>query len=267
MSGNPPFERLGHEPEPDSDGSSLVLRLGLVVAGGVGSALVASLPASLRMGEEGSAAQALEQWVVLSAIATPIAVTAVAVLRRARVGLRLLAGERVMLVALGVLWWSVIELGLLSVFGALLRKTTHHHALAGVTFAAFAVASGVLVGLFARRTTSILARGGTSLQKVGLAIAGGTAFIAIMLVGVRTSRAEGMHTAAALVDTLAFAVTATIASSRIFGRVRPMAIGGVPVAVLIMMIGFTTLRFNPKLREALPERAPLHASVLELFGR
>ena len=260
------MERLAHEPEPDSDGSSLVMRFGFIVAGGVVSAIAASLPAALRMGEDGSASRALEQWLVLSAVATPLAVTAVAVLRRARIGLQLLAGERGSTLAAGVLWWSVIELGLLSIFGALLRKTTHHHALAGVTFSAFAVVTGVIVALFARRTISMLTRGGASLLKIGLVIAAVCAFVVTMLVGLRTSRAEGIHTAGALVDALALAVTATIASSRPFGRWRPMAIAGVPVAVLLIMVGLTTLRFDPKLQEALAEAAPIHAFVIGLFG-
>jgi hypothetical protein len=266
MTGQPPMERLAREPEPDSDGSSIVMRLGFIVAGGVLSAIAASLPAVLRMGSAGSASRVLEQWMVLSAALTPLAVAGVAILRRARVGLRLLAGERASLFAMGVLWWSVIELGLLSTFGALLRKTTHHHALAGVTFAVFAVVTGIVVALFARRTTMVLARGGSSLQRMALVIAGACIFVGIILVGVRTSRAEGLHTAALLVDALALAVSSTIASSRVIGRWRPMAIAGVPVAVLMIMVGFTSLRFDPKLAQLLVEKAPMHSFVIGLFG-
>jgi hypothetical protein len=266
MTGQPPLERLAQEPEPESDGASIVMRLGFIVAGGVLSAIASSLPPALRMGDDGSASRALEQWIVLSAVSTPLAVAAVAGLRRARIGLRLLLGEQASLLALGVLWWSVLELALLSMFGALLRKTTHHHALAGVSFAAFAVVTGVVVGLFARRTTMMLARGGASLQKIALVIAGGCAFVGIMVVGIRTSRAEGLHTAAGLVDVLAFAVTTTIASSRLFGRWRPVAIAGVPVATLVLMVGLTTLRFDPALRQSLMDTAPIHSLVIGLFG-
>ncbi|HVM69592.1 MAG TPA: hypothetical protein VM204_07130 [Gaiellaceae bacterium] len=266
MNRPPPTEMLAHDQEPDSDGASIVMRVGFIVAGGVLAALASSLPASLRMGEEGSASRALEQWLVLSAVSTPLAVAAVAVLRRARSGLRLLAGERASSFAMGVLWWAVIELGLLSAFGALLRKTTHNHALAGVTFAFFAAASGFVVALFARRTTTMLARGGSGLSKIGIAIAGACAFLGVMLVGIRTSRAEEMHTAAILVDALALGVATTIASSRLIGRWRPMAIAGVPLAVLLVMVGLTTLRFDPKLGETLAKTAPLHSAVIGLFG-
>lgn len=264
MNRMPPQPHLASQ-KPQPEGESAILVVGFIVAGAVIAAVASSLPAALRMGEEGSAGRALEQWIVLSALATPLAAAVVVILRRARVGLRLLMGDRASLLAIGVLWWSVIELGLLSIFGAVLRKTTHHHALAGVTFAAFAVASGALVGIFARRTTAIIARGGTSLQKIGLVIAGGAAFVVVMLVGIRTSRAEGLHTAAALVDVLAFAVMSTIASSKILSRFRPLAIAGVPVAVLVVMVGLTTLRFDPKLRDSLVETAPMHAILIDLF--
>ena len=266
MSIQPPLDSLAREPEPESDGSSSVMRLGFIVAGGVLAAVVSSLPAALRMGDASSASRALEQWLVLSALSTPLAVAAVAVVRRARVGVQLLAGERASLFAMGVLWWCVIELGLLSTFGALLSKTTHHKALAGVTFSIFAVVTGVVVALFARRVTAVLARVGASLQKLGIGIAAGCAFIGILLVGVRTSRADGMQTASALVDALAFAVTTTIGSSRLLGRWRPMAIAGVPVAVLVIMVGLTVLRFEPTLRQTLPETAPMHSFVLGLLG-
>lgn len=262
------MDRLGPETEPEqeSDGSSVVMRVGYIVGAGVVAALASSFPASLRMGDESSPSRALLQWVVLSALATPIAVLLVAVLRRARVGVRLLMGEKTQLLAIGVLWWSVIELGILSMFGAVLRKTTHHHALAGVTFAIFAIVSGGLVGIFARKATIILARGGSSLQRSGLIIAASAAFLVVMLVGVRTSKAEGLHTASALVDGIALAITSTIASSRVFARYRPLAMIGVPVAVLVVMVGLTMLRFDPKLRASLGDIAPIHTLVIALFG-
>ncbi len=260
-----PIERLETEPEPESDGSSVVMRVGYIVASGVLAALAASLPAALRMGD--GAARVLEHWVALAALATPMGVIAVAVLKRARVGLRLLVGERAPLFATGVLWWCVIELGLLSIFGAVLRKTTHHHALAGVTFSVFAVVTGLVVALLARRATKNIARGGGNLHRVGLAIAAGAAFIVLLLVGVRTSKTDEVPTAAALVDALALLITSTITSSRPFSRFRPMAIAGVPVAVLIIIIGLTTLRFDPQMRESLFSGAPIHGLVLSVAGR
>lgn len=262
------MERLAQEPDPDTDGEPIVIRLGFTVAGGVVSALLASFPASLRLGEGGTFLRGLEHWIVLAAVCTPVAVVAGAVMKRARVGVRLLVSDRdrALLFAMGVLWWCVLELALLTAFGAVLRKTTHQHSLAGVTFAVFAVVSGILVALFARRTTLLLASGAAGLRRTALAIAGGCAFVAIVIVGARLARAEGMHAAAGLVDALLFLAGTTFTSSRWFMRWRPVAIAGVPVAVLVMMVGLTTLRFEPALRQAFAETAPLHALVLGLFS-
>lgn len=264
----PPLQSLAREPEPEpeDDRSSSVMRLGVIVAGGVLAAVVSSLPAALRMANASSASGALERWLVLAALATPLAVAAVAVLRRARVGVQLLAGARAPLFAMGVLLWCLIELVVLSAFGALLSKTTHHRALAGVTFAIFAVVTGVVVALVARRAATVLARKGAGAQKLGLGVVAGCAFVGVMLVGVRMARAEETLAASALVDALAFTVTTTIASSRLLGRWRPMAIAGVPVAVLVIMVGLTLLRFEPALQQALPETAPMHSLVLALLG-
>ncbi|HVJ89854.1 MAG TPA: hypothetical protein VM580_08615 [Labilithrix sp.] len=267
MNAQPPMERLAQEPEPESDGASFVVRLGLIIASGVAAAVVSSLPAVLRARADASASRLLEQWVVLSAVSLPVAVAAVAIFQRARVGVRLLAGERLALLSTSVLWWCVIELGLLSLFGAVLRHSTHHHALAGVTFAVFAVGSGIFVALVARRTALMLARGGGSLQKLALAITVGCAFASLVLVGVRASRAEGMLTPPALIDCLAFVIAATIASSRWIARGRPMAIAGVPVAVLLVVLGLSKLGAEPQLKTRIAETAPMHGLVIELLGR
>ncbi len=264
MMGPPRMDRLAEGSEPETDGQPIVIRLGSIVAGGVLSALVSSFPASLRVGEHPEMLRALEQWIVLASVSTPLAVAGVAVLQRARVGVRVLLGDRVQRAALGVLWWGVLELTLLSIFGSLLRKTTHQHSLAGVTFAIFAIVSGLVLALFARRTATMLTTEGV--QKIGLAIAGVCAFLGLLVVGLRLTRAEGMHAAAGFVDALVFVLTTGLASSRRLTRWRPLAIAGVPVAVLVLMVGLTTLRLEPSLRESLAQTAPMHSLVIELFG-
>lgn len=254
-------------PEDDVEaGTSLVLRIGIVIAGGVLSAVIGSMPAALRLGGEGSLGTLLTRWVVLSALCLPMAVIAVAVLKRARVGLRELLGERAQLLVIGVLWWSVIMLGLLAVVGAVLKKMTHHHALAGVTFAFFAVVSGIVVGLLARRTTAMLGRGGTKLQKVGLTIVGSCAVVVLGLVLVRTGKSPDLHAAAGMIDAISLSIVALMTSSRAFTKLRPLAVVGLPAAILILVVGLTLLRFDPKLHPLLGVGAPLHALILDLFG-
>src|SRR5262249_43327968 len=156
-------------------------------------------------------------------------------------GVRILAGDHAETLAAAILWWIVLEAAALSVFGTVLRAKTHHHGLAGVTFAVLALISGLVVALLAVRAHRMLRRMPLLGQRAGLWIAAAALFLVVMLIGVRTARATGIHTAGGLVDALALAVTGALASARPFGRLRPLAIVGVPVAIIIVAAGFSTL--------------------------
>jgi FtsH-binding integral membrane protein len=254
---------FGDEPvEEDLAAESPATRFGTVVGGGVLAAAAASLPAELRMGDGGSLVRAVEQWLALAAILTPLSILVVAVFRRGRTGLSLLAGDRAPLFAAAALWWAVIELGVLSVFGAVLRAKTHHHGLAGVTFAILALSSGLVVALFAVRGVRLLLKIPAGGHRVALIVVSAAAFVVVALIGYRTSRAAGLHTAGALVDSIALVVAAAIASSRVAARWRPLAIGGVPAAVAILLLGFASVRAEPNLKELLADGAPLQAWLL-----
>lgn len=268
--GQPPARTLGRN-TPDAPGENeapvhFVTRLGTVVGGGVLAAIASSIPAELRIGDGGSVVRAFEQWLALAALATPLAILMVAVLRRAREGLQLVAGERGPLYAAAALWWAVLELGVLSVFGAVLRAKTHHHGLAGVTFAMLALASGLAVGLLALKGIRMMVRLPASQHVAALGIVAVTSFVVITLVGLRTSRAEGLHTAAALVDVLALLVASVIASTKQVSRWRPLALGGLPLAVAILLLGLATVKSEPDLNAVLGEGAPVQAFLLSLLG-
>ena len=82
-----PRQGAGQEPlEEDAEASTWVTRLGTVVGGGVLAAAASSLPAELRIGDGGSIIRAIEQWLALAALLTPLAILLVAVLRRGRGG-------------------------------------------------------------------------------------------------------------------------------------------------------------------------------------
>lgn len=250
----------------DEDAASVVTRFGTAVGAGVMAAVVASLPAALRIGDGASAKEAAALWVALAALLTPLAIATVGVFRRARAGARLLVGPHVTAAAAAVVWWCVLELGLLSVFGAVLRAKTHHHGLAGVTFAFFAVASGVVVGLLAARGGRMLARFSSTAQKVVLAFATLAVFLALVLVGLRTARSEELSTAAALVDVLALAVASAVGSTQLLARVRPLALVGVPVAAIVVVLGLSTVRAEGAIQEAIEKQAPLHGWLLGTVG-
>jgi hypothetical protein len=263
---NDPRRDPRQDPADDSeDGSTFVMRLGTVVGGGVLAATASSLPAVLRIGDGGSVLRAIEQWLALAALLTPLAVLVVAVLRRGRVGLRILVGDRGPLLAAAALWWAVLELGVLSIFGSVLRAKTHHHGLAGVTFAILALVTGLVVALLASRGVRMLLRMPPGGHRVALIVAASAAFVVVALVGIRTSRAPGLHTAAALVDSLALVVSAAIASTRAMSRWRPLAVAGVPVATALLLLGFVCMHAEPDLKEMFTEGAPVQAWVLGLF--
>jgi hypothetical protein len=248
--------------DEDESEATLVARFGAVVGGGVLTAIMASLPAALRIGDGGLIGRALEQWLALAALLTGPAILFVFVARRARVGMRLLAGERAPILIAGLLWWCVLELGLLAIFGGLLRKNTHHHGLAGVTFAAFAVFSGAAIAILAIRATRLLGRADRKIQRIALVITSAAAFLAIVVVGIRTGRAPALSTAAALVDASAIVLSASVLSSRAVAHVRAITIGGVPAGVLVLILGVSSLIAEPKVREAIAGHAPIHAWFL-----
>ena len=262
---HPPTYGPGPLEENEARSPSFVTRLGTVVGGGALAATVSSLPAELRMGDGGSILRGISQWLALAALLTPLGVLAVAVIRRGRVGLQILVGSKAPLFVAAALWWAVLELGLLSIIGAVLRAKTHHHGLAGVTFAIVALLSGSVVALRAVRGVRMLLKMPRSGHRVALIVAASATFAVIALIGIRTSRAVGVHTSAAMFDSLALLVSAAIASTRAMKTWRPLAVGGVPVCAAILLLGFACVRSEPDLKALLAEGAPVHAWVLGLF--
>ena len=254
------------EPEPDDDGqASAVTRLGTAAFGGAVAALFASLPAALRL-SDASAGRAVA-WIALSGLATPFAVVAVGLLRRSRVGAKLLARERTELWAAAFLTWATLELLLASAFATVLRKHTHHHGLAGVTFAVFALLSGALGALLVARAADRVSSLGARAQRGALVASAIGAFVVVVAAAVGAAGGEGLHTASGVVDFFAFAVACTIASSRALARRKSLAMGGVPIAALVVAVGLVSLRAHPSLGAALEGDAPIHALLLSSFGR
>jgi hypothetical protein len=204
-------------------------------------------------------------WMALAAIAMPIAVLFVGVLRRARSGARLVAGERIEVVASGVLAWTTLQILFTGFFASLLRKHTHHHGLAGVTFAMFALFSGVFFALLVRRVMTRLAVLPAAAHRLALVLTALMTFLVIIVAGVRTAPAEDLSTAAGLVDSLALAIACGIASSRLIAGQRPLAIAGVPTAALVLVLGVASLHGNAPLREALGKSAPIHGMLLSVL--
>jgi choline-sulfatase len=170
--------------------------------------------------------------------------------------LRELGGLRVF----GVALWLATLLVALSLFGGLLRATTHHRALAGVTFAAGALLVAVGCALVCARIVVILRNASSRVRRVAMAMLGAGAAGAIGILGVRFLQVVGDDPAssaavATVIDVVAFTLSAGAASLGWGFARRFLAIAGPPVAVFLAALGMTTLR-DPPVCRAIGQHAP-----------
>jgi len=239
-----------------------VTRIGTAVFGGTIAALVASLPATTRI----AAGNPLARFVALAALATPIAVLAVGVFRRLRAGAQIVAGDALDLWGIGAFGWATLQLLFAGAFATMLRKNTHHHGLAGVTFAIVVVVAGILLGVLAFRATKKMAALSEDARRVALVVAAGSTLIVLVVAGARTAHAEELHTAGGLIDAFALGIAAAGASSKLVANNRALAIAGAPLAVAVVIAGLVALRLSAGLSAAAADAAPIHALLLGLVG-
>ena len=264
----------GSAPPPTkaaADAGSVVVRFGTAVGLGAVAALAGAVPATLRVtsvAADGPAAWRV--WLALAAAALVPMVAAVVVLRGAREGLRAFAGPGAGLRVVGAGLWVASLLVGFTLLGRVLRANTHHHALAGVTFAFAALFFAIGSGVVCARIVS-LARGAPDFARRGLVLILGTAAVlALAYVGLRFVRAAS-HDAASygaagtVVDVLAFGLAAFFASRPSLIARRIIAVLGPPIAVAVLALGVTTLRAAP-MRDAIGESAPVFAPVVEFLS-
>jgi hypothetical protein len=265
----PPSTPPPHEPEA----GSIVLRFGSAVGLASAAALACAVPPALRisaaLGADGTAATPPtgRAWIGLAAAALVPMVGTVIVLRGAREGLRAFGGAGAELRAYGGGLWAASLFVMLAYFGSVLRATTHHHALAGVTFAFGAVVLAVASALACARVTAIL-RGVSEERRRVLVIALGLAALAaVSWTGFRFLRAASHDPASApaagnVVDVLAFGLAAFFAAGHSLASRRPLALVGPPAAVAIAALGISVLRDAP-LRTAIDDGAPAFAPIVD----
>ena len=227
----PPDSPRVSRPTPAPPVGSRVTRFGRAV----GAALVASVlctgPAAHRIGQATDAGGA---WPALVAVTLLPMVVAVLTLRQARVGLRAFAGSGAERRSFSLVLWSAGFLFATVALGAILRDKTHHHALAGATFALGSAAVGVALVPACRRLSSVLAgwteeRRTVRLVLMGLALLLGA--LAAVFVLSRLLPAGGPFSRAAsasVIDVLAFAMAALLASRPEFSERRVLALFGPP---------------------------------------
>jgi hypothetical protein len=258
-------------PRSEEEGASLVVRFGAALGLAAAASVVCAAPAALRV----SAAippghVSLWAWLALAASALGPMVAAIAVLRGAAEGMRAFAGPGAGLRAFGVGLWLASLLVVLTWFGSLLRATTHHHALAGVTYAFGALALAVGIGLACMRIVAILSGLPPAARSLAFGALGGAVVVALAAMAVRFARAASHDSASAaaaatVVDVLAFALAGFLASRRGLGASRILALVGPPLAVVIVAMGISSLH-EAAIRQAIGDRAPAFAPAASLVS-
>jgi hypothetical protein len=250
-------------PDADSPRLSVMAQIGVALGGAALSSLACTGHAAVRLTPAG--------------VSWPVAWLALAAAAFVPAFVLLLALPRAMSVALAsdpkaartrwtavFLWVAIMEMATWMV-AKFLRQSTHHHALAGATFAVVAVVLSVAVGLFAVRLAWLVARLGDQVVRVALVVSA----LAAVFVLAFLARALGDTARLTLIDGAAFVVAVGLASRA--SRVNDPKIGyvGGPIALVLFIAGAWLLRSpGDVLASAVEALVPLYAKpALFLIGR
>jgi hypothetical protein len=251
-----------------ADRGSRVLRFGSAVTAVLLSSVIATLPAAVRMAPSlTSACGRPAGWLALLALAFgPVAVATVA-LRHALGAVRLFDPGAVAAGAATAVLWCATSIGAFTVIGAFLRATTHHHGLAGVTFACAGVVTAALLALVSVRLVT-WARAASPVLRWTVLLLGVAGLGAALAAFVRLL-GHGDGAPALATDLLALVVAAIFGAGAFPRRSRPslaLAVAGPPLAAVVLVLGCATLRASPQLRAAVQADAPVLGSVVVLSG-
>jgi hypothetical protein len=255
------------DPPPAEVGSWLITFGSVVGAGTVGSTF-ATAPALLRLESVAGVCSPIGAWALLTgATLVPMSLLVLA-LRRARGSFGAFDNGDDWVPFAMLLAWFGSTFVTLALLGALLRAQTHHHALAGVTFAIAGVVLSLVLARIWARLAAITHRAPKGPRWVILVAVGVGLAVSLMwaLRGLAREspplKLENMK----LLDGLAFAIGALIASGRPFVNGRALALVGPPLAAVVLVLGASSLRTCPSLREALSGQAPGVSLVVALVG-
>jgi choline-sulfatase len=220
------------------------------------AALLGAVPATVRVAHDGGGP--LRAWIGVSASALVPMIVLVGFARSAREGARSITGDEAPLVTWAIGAWAIATFLALAAFGAVLRATTHHHGLAGVTFAMGGLVVGGAMALVVRRLTQ-MARDADPWGRTGLVVCVmGALVCALLTVVIRVARSGGAEVPpATLVDVIAFVVAGYALSRQAFARIGWLSVSGIPLAVGVLALGWSLLSREPPLVEAIRAHAPL----------
>jgi hypothetical protein len=243
---------------------SALARVGGAAGGALLAALVASVPAVLRLPREVGLGGA---WLALAGAALVPIGLAIPVLRSAHEGLRGLWREAGAIRAAVLAAWAATLFVVLAVLGATLRAKTHHHALAGATFALAAAVAGVGLGAFAMRASSVLRALAAAGRGRAAALALAAFGVVVLALAVRLGGLPGALSPAdraGVVDVLALALGAAFGAGRRFERSR-LAVAAVPLAAMVFTAALVVA--EPAVGEAARDRAPVFGLLVRVVLR
>jgi len=253
-------------PAEEPPRTPLLAQAGSLFGAATLAALLGSVPAAVRVARDGGGV--LRAWIGLAACALPALTVVVGFARSAREGARsILADDEAPLVTWAIAIWAMTSFLGLAAYGALLRAKTHHHGLAGVTFALGGLAIGGALALVARRLMH-MARDADPFGRAALVISVVASLLcALLTVVVRVaSVGDGALPSSTLIDAIAFVIAAGALSRQSFVRVASLAVGGIPLALGVLALGWALLSQEPALVEAIRVHAPLLARIAALMA-
>ena len=260
---------LASLPPPPSrldDRGSRVLQVGELVGLAAVGALACTLPAGLRVSTALTGTETfVRAWSALVAAALLPMLAAVAAIRGAWHAWRDVGEALSPLRIFGAGLWVAGLFVWMALSGAFLAATTHHHTLAGVTYAFGALALAAFWGLVCRRIVAIL--GGLTqrgrrlaVAALGVPVLGAIAYISVRFLVAASKDPSSALAAATVIDVLAFALAA------LFGSVdwrllrRPLGLMGPPLALFLGALGLATLG-DPVVLRGIREHAPVFVAM------
>jgi choline-sulfatase len=244
-------------------------RLGDACLRAIAVVALASVPTALRTSAAGGGL--LEGLLVSSGVLLPAVLFALLLSRAAGRGFRQLVGAASPRPAiLGVALWLGIVTPLLVVLGAVLKATTHHKGLGGTTFGVLGLGIAAAAALLAQRLVTL----GQALVEKGLApwipaaIGAAVGVLPLLAVAVpignRGDDPSGAVVRAAILDGAIVVVATSLAASTGLGaQLRRVArLGGVPLAVVLLVAAFARVESSPPLARAMKAGGGLASTLL-----
>jgi hypothetical protein len=264
---NPPPSIQDDDELADQRGSR-VMRFGAAVSAVLVASIFATMPAAMRIALtlQGTCGAATV-WLALLALAfVPLAVATVT-LRHAIAALRLFDASALARGVATAILWGVATFVTLAGLGAFLRATTHHHGLAGATFAITGLVLAALLALIAVRFVDWCLARSPAIRWLAIGVVSLAMGVALAFFARHLGRSEVGNVFAA--DVVAFVFAAAFGAGAFPYRRRPFvafAVAGPPLATIVLFVGLGALKTTPPLRAAIGDEAPVLATGMAVVG-